>query len=109
MVGLLDDDRVLDLRPRARRTDPGAVAAEERARRPPLPAANAALREWSEAGPDGRVPAPVGQAPAASDRCSVCGTRAAKVLCRNCGQGACTMDTWSLLGMCKRCVDAGRR
>lgn len=107
MVDLLGDDRVLDLRPRARRTDAAAVAAEERARRPPLPAANAALRDWSQS--TSAAPAEAAPPTTAGGMCSLCGTRAAKTVCRNCGLGACAIDTWTLLGLCKRCVDDGRR
>lgn len=101
--GLLDDDRLLDLRPRAKRTDAAAVIGEERARQAPTPAANQALREWAP------TLAPVPEAPAvAGGLCAVCNARPTRALCRACGRGACAGDLWSMLGVCKSCVAAGR-
>jgi hypothetical protein len=104
-MDLLDDDRLLDLRPRARRTDAAAVIAEERARAAPLPEANEDLRSWSP--PDEAPPSPARDA--ARGPCSVCQARAAATMCPGCGQGVCTADRWSLLGLCKRCTAEVRR
>lgn len=97
-MDLLDDDRVLDLRPRARRTDAAAVIDEERRRAPPLPAANAALRGW-----EGPVPEPTARESPAGP-CAICATRAARTACPACGLGVCATDLWSMLGLCKRCA-----
>jgi hypothetical protein len=101
-MDLLDDDRLLDLRPRARRTDAAAVIAEERSRAAPLPEANADLMAWSR--PEG-TPAPA--AAPVRGACSVCQARPATSDCAGCGQGVCAGDRWSLLGLCKRCAAAG--
>ena len=108
-LDLLGDDRLLDLRPRARRTDAAAVIDEERRRAPPPPAANQALREWAAPTQTSGTAASGGAGTGAGTAlamCAVCGTRPARSTCRNCGRGACTTDTWAMLGLCKSCVNA---
>lgn len=97
-MDLLDDDRLLDLRPRARRTDAAAVIDEERARAVPTPEANAALRDW--AGPAHSQAAPAG----AQGQCTVCEARPARTLCPVCGLGVCSSDVRTMLGLCRRCA-----
>lgn len=97
-MDLLDDDRVLDLRPRAKRTDAAAVIDEERRRAPALPEANAALRSWQ--GPTPQEP----PRQAIDGACAICATRPARVACPACGLGVCSTDLWSMLGLCKRCA-----
>ncbi|HJQ92891.1 MAG TPA: hypothetical protein VJ874_01245, partial [Candidatus Thermoplasmatota archaeon] len=99
-MDLLDDDEVIDLRPRGKKTDPAAFIEQQRRRAPQVPSENLPLREWGER-PE--------QPPAASGGlglCERCGTRPAKVRCAQCGEGVCTPDAWSMLGLCKQCVAA---
>lgn len=95
-MDLLDDDRLLDLRPRARRTDPAAVLQEERSRAVRLPEANAALRDWTR-------PAEPQQS-SVTESCAVCGTRPSRGTCPACGLGVCTADVQPLLGLCRTCA-----
>ena len=104
-VDLLGDDRLLDLRPRARRTDAAAVIDEERRRTAPPPAANQALREWADTA---AAPATSTGGAANLGLCALCGTKPARSACRNCGRSACTADLWSMLGLCKSCVKDSR-
>jgi hypothetical protein len=103
-MDLLDDDRLLDLRPRARRTDAAAVIGEERSRAEPVPEANEALRQWPGA--------PVEPTPAKptdpTALCAVCGAKPARATCPACQQGVCVADLWSMLGLCKRCAAKAR-
>lgn len=114
-AGLLDDDRLIDLRRRARATDPAAVLAEE-GRRTAMPAANAALRAWPT--PTAAAPPEGGSATHAQpgrpdqDRaaaggpalCGLCGTRPARGTCAMCGRGACAADLWVMLRLCRGCA-----
>jgi hypothetical protein len=97
-LDLLDDDRLLDLRPRARRTDAAAVIGEERARAAPTPEANAALREWAGPAPAAQAP-PEPQGP-----CAVCSAKPARLRCPACGLGVCSADVWTMLGLCRPCA-----
>ncbi|MEA3166821.1 MAG: hypothetical protein QOJ26_1695, partial [Thermoplasmata archaeon] len=45
-MDLLDDDSVIDLRPRGKKTDPAAFIEQQRRRASPVPAENAPLRDW---------------------------------------------------------------
>lgn len=95
--GLLDDDDLLDLRPRGKRTDPAAFVADERRRKVAVPPENQALREWESRPPSTPT------APAAPQACAACG-KPAKATCAQCGLGMCANDAWTMLGLCKRCV-----
>lgn len=75
-MDLLADDFLLDLRPRARR--PAAA---------PTP-----------------VQAPVPAVKPVEGPCALCGTRPARTACASCGRGVCSIDLWSMLGLCKSCV-----
>lgn len=96
MTDLLDDDGLIDLRPRGRRTDPAAFVADERRRRIAIPEQNEALRGW-DAPPTHLPTAPT------VNLCATCG-KAAKATCAQCGLGMCRADSWTMLGLCKRCV-----
>lgn len=99
LVDLLDDDSVLDLRPRGRRTDPAAFVEQQRRRATAVPAENAPLRDWEPR------PGPQPVEAAALGPCARCG-RPARRRCAQCGQAACAADSWALLGLCKACVAA---
>lgn len=94
MTDLLDDESLLDLRRRAKATDPGAVLAEERRRRD----------AFSARSNDLAVPA----TPAVpAGPCAVCKARPAKDQCTNCGQAVCAADLWVMLRLCRACADDG--
>lgn len=110
MSGLLDDEDLLDLRGRAKATDPAAVLAEERRRRAATPAPRRAEP------PVGSGPSPteaqaaasaVGAPGAASgvSACAICGTRKARGTCTMCGRPACAADLWVMLRLCRACAD----
>jgi hypothetical protein len=99
-MDLLDDDEVIDLRPRGRKTDPAAFIEQQRRRAPKVPSENEALRGWGER-PEA-PPAPVGEL----GPCTRCGTRQARSRCAQCGQAVCATDAWSMLGLCRACVAA---
>jgi hypothetical protein len=100
-MDLLDDDSVIDLRPRGKKTDPAAFIEQQRRRASPVPAENAPLRDW-ERSAEPSAPA----APAELGLCVKCGTRPARSRCAQCGEAVCATDAWSLLGLCKACVAA---
>ena len=96
MTDLLDDEGLLDLRTRAKATDPAAVLAEERRRRDALATRSNDLSAPLRADPAG----PAGL-------CGVCLTRAARDRCTSCGQPACAADLWIMLRLCRRCASDG--
>jgi hypothetical protein len=98
-MDLLDDDSVIDLRPRGRRTDPAAFVEQHRGRRVAIPAENAPLREWSR--PES-PPAPAAQDLGACVRCG----KPARSRCAQCQLAVCGADAWSMLGLCRACVSA---
>lgn len=97
-MDLLGDDGLLDLRKRARRTDPKEVVDEIRGRRSSLPDRNEELAAWLEE--DG-APRPDGSG------CHVCG-RMARLTCKACGRGVCAQDSWFMLGLCRACATEER-
>jgi hypothetical protein len=99
-MDLLDDDEVIDLRPRGRKTDPAAFIEQQRRRAPQVPSENEALREWGER------PEPAPTTNGELGLCARCGTRQARSRCAQCGQAVCASDAWSMLGLCKVCVAA---
>lgn len=99
--GLLDDDDVLDLRPRGKRTDPAAFVADERRRTVPVPPENQALQQWTDR--PGSTPA---TAPSPQS-CATCG-KPAKARCAQCGLGMCANDGWTMLGLCRSCAPGQR-
>lgn len=99
-MDLLDDDEVIDLRPRGRKTDPAAFIEQQRRRAPQVPSENAALRDWGDRPEPARAPA------GDLGLCTRCGTRQARARCAQCGQAVCSTDAWALLGLCKPCVAA---
>lgn len=115
-MDLLDDDTLIDLRRRARPTDPAAVLQEE-GRRANLPATNPALRDWQGASP-ATTPAtpptatPDRTAPPASSKagdsdnglCQLCGTRPQRGQCAMCQRHACAADLWVMLRLCRDCA-----
>lgn len=103
-MDLLDDDTLLDLRPRGRRTDPAAFIERER-RRTTLPPENPALRDWQETAP--LAPADPRAPREGTEVCALCGTRQARSTCAHCGRAVCTTDLWTMLGLCRQCAAAG--
>lgn len=112
MADLLDDDALLDLRQRAKRTDPAAVLDEER-RRTPLPASNPALRAWQGNAPPAAPGAPRAATPDGDDAnaanandllCQLCRTRPQRGQCAMCGRRACAADLWVMLRLCRDCA-----
>ena len=99
-MDLLDDDEVIDLRPRGKKTDPAAFIEQQRRRAPQVPSENGALRDWGER------PQPPAATPSELGLCARCGTRQARGRCAQCGQAVCATDAWSMLGLCKACVAA---
>lgn len=100
-MDILDDDSVIDLRPRGKKTDPAAFIEQQRRRATPVPEENAALRDWGER--------PEPSAPATGTElgpCAACATRPARSRCAQCGKAVCAADAWSMLGLCKACVAA---
>ncbi len=93
-MDLLDDDSLLDIRHRAKKTDPGAVIAELRGQSD-RPERNAALTDWAsnlgrkEASPDGG--------------CHLC-SAPGRYACNQCQQPACAADYWLMFGLCRRCA-----
>lgn len=112
-MDLLDDDALIDLRRRARPTDPAAVLQEE-GRRTALPASNPALRDYRAASPTpaetlaASGPAATGGAPVpggpADGLCQLCATRPARGSCAMCGRHACAADLWVMLRLCRDCA-----
>jgi hypothetical protein len=98
-MDLLDDDSVIDLRPRGRKTDPAAFIEQQRGRGVPVPPENAPLREWARPEPG---PASPSQHLGACVRCG----RPARRQCAQCQQAVCAADSWSMLGLCRACVAA---
>lgn len=105
-MDLLDDDSLLDLRRRARRTDPAAVTAEERSERTETPDTNRDLADWLRASGIDRVGTEEGPPP--DGECHVCKTRSAKYTCAQCGRGACAAHQWVMFGLCHRCATEDR-
>ena len=100
-MDLLDDESLIDLRRRAKATDPAAVLEEERRRREAVP---------SRGTTPGSVPgAPLsGAAPAAASPdglCALCLTRPARGTCAMCGRAACSADLWVMLRLCRSCAN----
>lgn len=93
-MNLLDDDGLLNLSRRSR-TDPEVAVREIRGQRRETPAQNAALRDWS---------AP--EKPQGQD-CHLCG-RPPRLRCQACGRGACSADSWVMLGLCRSCATEER-
>ena len=111
MVDLLADDALLDLRPRAKPTDPLAVVAEEaslRAAAPRLPAVQ-------EADPAPAPGAVLPAAPAATHpghpgpaaACHAC-AKAAAGACASCGRAVCAQHRWTMLALCVGCASEER-
>jgi hypothetical protein len=108
-MDLLDDD-VIDLRPRGRKTDPAAFIEQQRRRSTPVPAENAPLRDWERPQTDSSGEEQPASQPAPPSGalglglCQRCGAKPARSRCAQCGQGVCSADAWSMLGLCKACV-----
>lgn len=94
-MDLLDDDDLIDLRSRARRTDPQAIVAEERSRWQEMPDANADLHAWS---------APSEKA---GGTCHAC-ERTGRMRCKACERTACAGHSWIMLGVCRDCATEDR-
>ena len=94
---LLDDEALIDLRRRAKATDPAAVLSEERQRR-----ASATPGAPTLAAMPASAPAPE---PAAEGVCAICRTRRAKDKCTLCGKPTCAADLWIMLRLCRACAD----
>ena len=107
MIDLLDDADLLDLRDRARRTDPQAVTREERQRHKDLPAANAELEAWLAEPRHGGGQASVDPA-AVGAQCQIVAGRAAKYRCNQCGRDACAEHYWVMFGLCTSCASEER-
>lgn len=105
-LSLLDDDGLLDLRGRARATDPAAVAAEERARRGRVPATNRDLEAWRPEAPDTTTGPPADAAEGTV--CHIDGDRAARYTCKQCGRPMCAEHTWIMFGLCTACATEER-
>ncbi len=101
VMGLLDDDDLLDLGPRAKTTDPLAVVREERARKATqIKGANKELEQWlasqGAGGEDGQHP------------CGICSRVETRLKCSACGRFACKPHSWTMLGLCTDCATAER-
>jgi len=101
-MDLLDDEALIDLRRRAKATDPGAVLAEERQRRQTTKPQNFSL-------PDAAAPETV-----PAGLCALCKTRPLRDHCVQCGRAACAADLWVMLRLCRTCasdddVERGQR
>lgn len=101
-MDLLDDETLIDLRRRAKATDPAAVLAEERQRRH-------AANPQPMAVPEAPTPEPV-----AAGICALCKTRPSRGHCVQCGRAACAADLWVMLRLCRTCasdddVERGQR
>ena len=95
-MDLLDDDHLLDIRRRAKRTDPGAVVDELNRHVEDVPERNSALSDWAA-----NLGAP-GPEPEAG-KCHVCG-RNGHQNCNQCGRLACSADYWVMYGLCRACA-----
>lgn len=105
-MDLLDDDTLIDLRRRARPTDPAAVLAEE-GRRSSLPARNPALRDWEGTSQPPTTPGPNqtdASAAPGNGLCQLCGTRPQRGQCAMCHRHACAADLWVMLRLCRDCA-----
>lgn len=105
---LLDDDTLLDLRPRAKATDPAAVVAEERRRRETAQARTGTPGPAQALGSlAGATAAPTPGTGTATDPslCALCGTGRARDRCTMCGRPACAADLWVMLRLCRGCAD----
>jgi hypothetical protein len=98
-MDLLDDDSVIDLRPRGRKTDPAAFIQQQRGRGVAVPAENAPLRDWE------RPAAAPATLPQALGPCVRCG-KTARSRCAQCAEAVCAADAWAMLGLCRACVAA---
>ncbi|MEK6975223.1 MAG: hypothetical protein AABY18_02660 [Candidatus Thermoplasmatota archaeon] len=104
-MDLLDDESLIDLRRRAKSTDPAAVLEEERRRRAAGKPANAQTQA---------VEPPPSSNAASNGMCSLCATRPARGTCAMCGRAACAADLWIMLRLCRTCasdrdVERGQR
>lgn len=111
-MDLLDDDALIDLRRRARPTDPAAVLQEE-GRRTAMPSTNPAFREFQDQSripstpavdPSSTSPPGAGTTPLAQGLCQLCTTRPARGSCAMCGRSACAADLWVMLRLCRDCA-----
>lgn len=94
-MDLLDDDGLLDIRRRGRRTDP-ATAVDELRPRDDTPERNSALTDWAaNLGRPGERPS--------EDGCHLCGNPGRNT-CNQCGAKACAADYWVMYGLCRRCA-----
>lgn len=103
-MDLLDDEDLLNLRQRAKRTDPAAVIAEERGAPRQAPASNRDLEAWSEHQTKPRElkePTSV-----AEGMCPICTTRPGRRTCNGCKRMICPGDLWTMLGLCTQCASA---
>jgi hypothetical protein len=109
-LSILDDEGLLDLRGRARATDPAAVAAEERSHRRSLPSRNEDLAAWRP--PEADAPAAADDSAAATAAagsvCHVDGARAARYECKQCGRPMCAEHTWVMFSLCTACATEDR-
>ena len=108
MTDLLDDESLLDLRRRAKPTDPAAVLAEERARRKAVARPPTRATESTESWENGTgSPDSVDSVARSGAMCGVCKTRPARDRCTSCGQPACAADLWVMLRLCRSCASDG--
>jgi hypothetical protein len=104
-MDLLDDESLIDLRRRAKATDPAAVLEEERRRRAATPSAKGPV-DGTPATPLGAPAATPSAAASASAQglCALCLTRPSRGTCAMCGRGACAADLWVMLRLCRSCA-----
>lgn len=89
MSDLLDDDGLLDLRPRRA----GART-------------NADLEAWAKQ--NAAAPAPAAPEAPAQATCHICGKRPGRRRCEACGRMACAADSWTMLSLCAACAREDR-
>lgn len=101
-MDLLDDESLIDLRRRAKATDPGAVLEEERRRREAAPAKGSGA---SSAGSKSHGSGSPAEAALPDGLCALCLTRPSRGTCAMCGRAACAADLWVMLRLCRSCAN----
>lgn len=106
-MDLLDDDELMDVGPRAKRSDPNAVTKELRSKRKDLGAENSALGKWAEGLGGDKVDSFRDVAERAEDECHLC-TAVGRKTCEQCGKKACASHFWVMFGLCRSCATEDR-
>ncbi len=99
-MDLLGDDDLIDLRKRAKSSDPAAFVDDARRHRPSLPESNRELARWAQ-------DRPAAQPAANPDHCHQC-KNPPRMVCKSCDRPSCAAHSWAMLGVCRGCATEDR-